>query len=58
MRAGRDRMVPLVPMGYEQSTQGTGWDIAYTALFLASDEASYISGVNIRVDGAAGNRVG
>ena len=36
------------PMG----RQGTAWDVANAALFLASDEASYISGVLLPVDGA------
>jgi len=31
--------------------EGTGWDIAYAALFLASDEARYITGVVLPVDG-------
>lgn len=31
--------------------QGDGWDIAYASLFLASDEAKYISGVILPVDG-------
>ncbi len=43
-----------VPIG----RQGTAWDVANAALFLASDEASFISGVHLRVDGAAGCRVG
>jgi 3-oxoacyl-[acyl-carrier protein] reductase len=30
---------------------GSPEDIAYTALFLASDEASYITGQTITVDG-------
>lgn len=34
--------------------QGTGWDIAHAALFLASDEAAFITGVELRVDGGAG----
>jgi NAD(P)-dependent dehydrogenase (short-subunit alcohol dehydrogenase family) len=33
--------------------EGTGWDVAYTALFLASDEARYVTGVTIPVDGGA-----
>ena len=36
------------PMG----RQGTCWDVANAALFLASDEASYVSGVLLPVDGA------
>ncbi len=31
--------------------EGTGWDIGYAALFLCSDEARYISGVVLPVDG-------
>jgi NAD(P)-dependent dehydrogenase (short-subunit alcohol dehydrogenase family) len=36
------------PMG----RQGSCWDVANAALFLASDEASYVSGVLLPVDGA------
>jgi NAD(P)-dependent dehydrogenase (short-subunit alcohol dehydrogenase family) len=31
-------------------TEGTGWDVAYAALFLASDEASWITAVTVPVD--------
>ena len=31
--------------------EGAGWDIGYAALFLASDEARYITGVVLPVDG-------
>lgn len=31
--------------------EGTGWDIGYAALFLASDEARFITGVVLVVDG-------
>jgi NAD(P)-dependent dehydrogenase (short-subunit alcohol dehydrogenase family) len=41
----RDAMVPMGKMG-------TAWDIARASLFLASDDASYISGVLLPVDGA------
>ena len=37
----------LVPMGF----MGSAWDVANAALFLASDEARYISGVLLPVDG-------
>jgi NAD(P)-dependent dehydrogenase (short-subunit alcohol dehydrogenase family) len=33
---------------------GTGWDIAYASLFLHSDEAKFITGVSLPVDGGAG----
>ena len=35
------------PLGIE----GSGWDIGYAALFLASDEARFITGVVLLVDG-------
>ncbi len=37
------------PMG----RQGTSWDVANAAVFLASDDASYVSGVLLTVDGAS-----
>lgn len=36
-----------VPMG----RMGTGWDVAHAVLFLVSDEAGYITGTEIVVDG-------
>jgi len=37
----------VVPMG----RMGDAWDVAYAALFLASDEAKYINGAELVVDG-------
>jgi len=36
-----------VPMGH----MGEAWDVAYAALFLASDEARYVTGIDLVVDG-------
>jgi len=36
-----------VPMGH----MGEGWDVAYAALYLASDEAKYVTGADLVVDG-------
>lgn len=44
VRAERDRLVPM-------SRMGTGWDVANAAVFLASDEASYVTGVLLPIDG-------
>jgi NAD(P)-dependent dehydrogenase (short-subunit alcohol dehydrogenase family) len=45
----------LVPLG---GKMGTAWDVAYAALFLASDEARFITGVALPVDGGQSARVG
>ena len=34
-------------------TEGTGWDVAYAILFLASDEARWITGQTLAVDAGA-----
>lgn len=44
----------LVPLG----RQGTAWDVANAALFLASDEAAFITGVCLAVDGGQAARIG
>jgi NAD(P)-dependent dehydrogenase (short-subunit alcohol dehydrogenase family) len=36
-----------VPLG----RQGTGWETAYTTLFLLSDESAYLTGQILVVDG-------
>ena len=45
LSAQRDARVPL------RGKQGTGWDVANAALFLASDEANFITGAQLPVDG-------
>jgi NAD(P)-dependent dehydrogenase (short-subunit alcohol dehydrogenase family) len=37
---------------------GSGWDVAHAAVFLASDEARFITGVLLPVDGGQSARVG
>ena len=48
------RRAAAVPLG----RQGTAWDVANAALFLASDEAAFITGVVLAVDGGQSARVG
>lgn len=45
------RSAAVIPLG--RVTTGTGWDIAYAALFLASDESSWITGQVLSADGGA-----
>jgi NAD(P)-dependent dehydrogenase (short-subunit alcohol dehydrogenase family) len=49
---GRDAMVPL------RNRQGSAWDVANAALFLASDEAAFITGALLPVDGGQSAKVG
>jgi NAD(P)-dependent dehydrogenase (short-subunit alcohol dehydrogenase family) len=50
--AARDAKVPL------KGKMGTAWDVANAALFLASDEAQFITGITLMVDGGVHCRVG
>ncbi len=51
LRAERNARVPMGHMG-------SAWDIANAALFLCSDEASFISGAILPVDGGMSVRIG
>lgn len=43
-RQRRAKMVPL-------QVEGTAWDVAYAATFLASDESRWVTGIKLPVDG-------
>lgn len=48
----RNKMVPL------KGGMGSAWDTAYAALFLASDEAKFITSVMLPVDGGQSSKIG
>jgi NAD(P)-dependent dehydrogenase (short-subunit alcohol dehydrogenase family) len=50
--ASRDKEVPL------RRKMGTAWDIANAAVFLASEEADFITGVSLPVDGGQSVQIG
>ena len=50
--AARDAKVPL------RNRMGTGWDVAYAAVFLASDNVGFITSIALPVDGGSLARVG
>jgi NAD(P)-dependent dehydrogenase (short-subunit alcohol dehydrogenase family) len=50
--ARRDEQVPL------RHKMGTAWDVANAALFLSSDEAQFITGVALNVDGGQALKIG
>lgn len=52
LRAERNATVPLA------NQMGTAWDTAYASLFLASDEAKFITGAVLPVDGGQAARIG
>ena len=51
VRARRDARVPLGKMG-------TAWDVAHAALWLASDDAKFVTGALLPVDGGQSVRLG
>lgn len=50
-QALREKIRQLVPLG----RLGTPWEVAKAAVFLASDESSYVVGTELQVDGGVGN---
>ena len=44
-----------MPLGQKM---GTAWDVAYAALYLASDEAQFVTGAVLPVDGGQSARIG
>ena len=48
---GRERRRKAVPL----QTEGTGWDVAYAAVYLASDESRWVTGVMLPIDGGFQN---
>ncbi len=47
-----DQVAPRIPM----RRQGTPWEVAWAIVFLLSDEASYITGTELLVDGGLSTR--
>lgn len=52
LREARSQLVPL------RRCMGTAWDVANAVLYLASDEAAFVTGVVLPVDGGQSARVG
>jgi NAD(P)-dependent dehydrogenase (short-subunit alcohol dehydrogenase family) len=52
VRQARHDRVPLL------RRMGTAWDVANAAVFLASDEANYITGLIMPVDGGLSSKIG
>jgi NAD(P)-dependent dehydrogenase (short-subunit alcohol dehydrogenase family) len=50
--AMRDKAVPL------RGGMGSAWDVANASVFLASEEARFITGVLLPVDGGQSARIG
>jgi NAD(P)-dependent dehydrogenase (short-subunit alcohol dehydrogenase family) len=46
-----EEMIKVRDAACPTGKMGNAWDVAYAALFLASDEARYITGANLVVDG-------
>lgn len=56
--ANREEMVAARNKLSPSGRMGDGWDVAHAAVFLASDEARFINGVELMVDGGMHARCG
>jgi NAD(P)-dependent dehydrogenase (short-subunit alcohol dehydrogenase family) len=54
----REELIAMRDKGVPLGHQGEAWDVANAALFLASDEAKFITGVLLPVDGGQSIKVG
>ncbi len=52
LREQRNRIVPL------RKQMGSAWDVANGSLYLASDEAAFVTGILLPIDGGQSARVG
>ena len=54
----REELAERRAAGVPMKHQGSAWDVAYAALYLASDEAAFVTGVLLPVDGGQSAMVG
>ena len=47
----RERMIAQIAAGVPLGRMGLPQDVAYAALYLASDESSYVTGIELTIDG-------
>jgi NAD(P)-dependent dehydrogenase (short-subunit alcohol dehydrogenase family) len=52
-----DKMIALRDAQCPTGKMGDAWDVAYAALYLASDEAKYVTGTELIVDGGLTARI-
>ncbi len=55
---GEEKMIAARDAQSPTGKMGDAWDVAHASVFLASDEANYINGVLLPVDGGMSCRLG